>query len=225
MLQTTSRHSRTFHLLVAVLSVAGFLALVHLLPSIARASDTQILIQAVVEIGASVLLLYGVIRWAGQPREFLGVRRLRVSALAWGGGCFVATAILSHLVAYAVAPFGIGQQKETLAALASHPIPIILLLAAMGAIAEEIIFRSVLISQLEAATSRPWLAGLLSVSVFTCAHASGWGPSQIIFAAVPGLVWTLFFLWKRNLWICMIAHFLMDALGLLAAAAYLAPHS
>ncbi len=42
---------------------------------------------------------------------------------------------------------------------------------------------------------------------------------------MPGLVLTLFFLWKRDLWVCIIAHFLVDAVGLLSAAAALAHHS
>ena len=60
--------------------------------------------------------------------------------------------------------------------------------------------------------------------VFALAHAGGWGSSQIIFAAVPGLVLTLFFLWKRDLWICIIAHFLTDAAGLLSAGPDLVNH-
>ena len=100
-----------------------------------------------------------------------------------------------------------------------------LLLAATAGIAEEIIFRSVLITELEAATGLKWLAALISLLVFAAAHAGGWGPTQVIFAAVPGLVLTLFFLWKRDLWICIIAHFLTDALGLLSAAAAMSHHT
>lgn len=215
-------NSRTKALLIAVLSAGGFLALVHLLPSVATASDAQIIVKAVVEIAASVALLFALVRWGGVTRDALGIRRVRGGTIGWGLVCFLASAVLSAITAYSFARFGIGQDKGTLAALASHPIPIILLIAAMAAIAEEIVFRSVLISQLQVATGIPWLAGLISLVVFAGAHASGWGPWQILFAAVPGLVLTVFFLWKRDLWICMIAHFLTDALGLLAAAASMA---
>jgi membrane protease YdiL (CAAX protease family) len=149
---------------------------------------------------------------------------LRLASVGWGLVCFIATAVLSAIVVYGSAHFGIGQDKGTLAALASHPVPIILLIAAMAGIAEEIVFRAVLISQLETATGSAWLAGLISLIVFALAHAAGWGPWQILFAAVPGLVLTIFFVWKRDLWICILAHFLTDALGLLAAAANLAHH-
>jgi uncharacterized protein len=221
---STSAGSRTFHLLVAVLSAAGFLVLVRVLPSLASKSVAEVTLKAAVEIVATVALLYGLIRWGGQSRETLGVRRVRASTFGWGFLCFLASAILSALTIFAFAHFGITQDKSTLVALASKPVPVILLIAAMAAIAEEIVFRSVVISQLEAATGMTWLAAIVSLAVFALAHAAGWGPWQIVFAAVPGLVLTLFFLWKRDLWICMIAHFLTDALGLLSAAATLAHH-
>jgi membrane protease YdiL (CAAX protease family) len=215
-------NSRTKALVIAVLSACGFLALVHLLPSLATASDGQIIVKALVEIAASVALLYALVRWSGATPEALGIRRVRGATIGWGIVCFLASAVLSIIILHSFAHFGVGQDRRTLAALASHPVPVILLIAAMAAIAEEIVFRSVLISQLQDATGLPWLAGLISLVIFAGAHASGWGPWQILFAAIPGLVLTFFFLWKRNLWICMIGHFLTDALGLLAAAASMA---
>jgi len=219
-----TNHSRLYHLLVAVLSAGGFLLLIHLLPSVATSDDSQIVVKAAAEICASLALLYALVRWGGEGRENLGVRRVRPATFGWGLLCFLATAILSAIVVYSFAHFGIGQDRGTLAALASHSVPIILLIAAMAAIAEEVIFRSVLISQLEQAAGNSWLAGAISLAIFAGAHAAGWGPWQIVFAAVPGLVLTIFFLWKRDLWVCMIAHFLTDALGLLGAAAGMAHH-
>jgi membrane protease YdiL (CAAX protease family) len=216
--------SRTRAFVIALLTAPGFLLLVHLLPSLAKASDQQIVIKALVEICASVALLYALIRWGGVSPEALGVGGVRASSFGWGLICFIATAVLSAIVVYSFAHFGIGQDKGTLAALASHSIPIILLIAAMAGIAEEIVFRSILISQLETATGRSWLAAAISLAIFAGAHAGGWGPWQILFAAVPGLILTIFFLWKRDLWVCILAHFLTDALGLLGAAAGLAHH-
>jgi uncharacterized protein len=221
---TIPRRSRSLHFLVALISTAGFLLLVRLLPSLRTGSAAQVIVKAVVEIGATIGLLYGLIRWGIEPREAFGVRRVRASSLGWGLVCFLASAILSALTIFAFVRLGITQDRATLTSLASRPVPIIILLAAMAAIAEEIIFRSVLITELEAATGMRWLAGLVSLVVFAAAHAGGWGPWQVIFAAVPGLVLTLFFLWKRDLWICILAHFLTDALGLLSAAAGMAHH-
>lgn len=215
--------SRTFHFLAALVSTGAFLLLVRVLPSLATAGDPQLVVKCVAEIVFSIVVLAALLRW-GEPADRLGVRRFRASTLGWGLLCFLVIAVLSAATLFAFARFGISQDKATLSALASRPIPLILLIAAAAAIAEEIVFRSVLITELEAATGLEWFAAIVSLAIFAGAHAAGWGATQIIFAAVPGLVLTLAFLWKRDLWICILAHFLTDAAGLLSAAAAMAHH-
>lgn len=216
--------TRAFHFIAAVVSTALFFAVVSLLPSLKTATDPQMIVKCMVEIIVAVAILYALVRW-GEPRQALGLRRVRAATFGWGLICFLIIAILSAATLFCFSRFGISQDKGTLTALASRPVPIILLLAATAGIAEEIIFRSVLITELEAATGMKWLAAFISLVLFAAAHAGGWGPTQVIFAAVPGLVLTLFFLWKRDLWVCVIAHFLTDALGLLSAAAAMSHHT
>ena len=225
MMATTTPRMRTYHFLAAFFSTAIFLVLVRLLPSLKTASNPLVIARCVFEAAAAVLILYVMTRAGDQPLEAFGIRKVRLATFGWGFLCFLASAIFSAITLFAFSRFGIGQDKATLMALASRPAPIILLIAATAGIAEEIIFRSVLITELEAATGLRWIAALVSLAVFALAHVGGWGPSQIIFAAVPGLVLTLFFLWKRDLWICIIAHFLTDAAGLLSAAAAMAHHA
>lgn len=221
---TTSPRSRTYYFFAALFSTAIFLLLVRFLPSLKTASNPLVVVRCVVEGAAAIAILYALSRADRRPLEAFGVQRVRLATFGWGFLCFLISATLSALTLLAFARFGIAQDKATLVALASRPVPIILLIAAMAGIAEEIIFRSILITELEAATGMRWLAAIVSLAVFALAHAGAWGPWQIIFAAVPGLVLTLFFLWKRNVWICMLAHFLTDAAGLLSAAAGLAHH-
>jgi membrane protease YdiL (CAAX protease family) len=216
--------TRVVHLVAAVISTALFFAVVALLPSLKTATNPQMIIKCVVEILVALAILYALIRW-GEPQRELGLRPLRAATFGCGLLCFLVIAVLSVLTLFAFSRFGISQDKATLGALASRPVPVILLLAATAGIAEEIIFRSILITELEAGTGMKWLAALISLAVFAAAHAGGWGPTQVIFAAVPGLVLTLFFLWKRDLWVCVIAHFLTDALGLLSAAAAMSHHA
>jgi membrane protease YdiL (CAAX protease family) len=224
-MDTDQKHSRAFHLVAAIVSLAAFLGLIHVLPSLATTTNPQVLIKAASEILLTVALLYALIRWGGVSPERLGVRRVRFASFGWGLLCFIAATAVSIVVVLAFRHFGITQQRSVISALASKPIPIILLIAATAAIAEEILFRSILITELESATGITWLAAAISLAAFAFAHAAAWGPWQIAFAAVPGLVLTLFFLWKRDLWICIIAHFLTDAVGLLGAAAAMAHHS
>lgn len=219
----TTPRSKGFHYLAAIVSTGGFLVLVHLLPSLATGNVSQLIVKCAAEIIFAAVLLAALIR-LGEPHDAFGIRPVGASTFGWGLLCFIVIAVLSAATLFAFAHFGLGQDRATLTALASRPLPIILLIAATAAIAEEIVFRSVLITELEAATGIRWLAATISLLLFAGAHATAWGPMQIIFAAVPGVVLTLAFLWKRSLWICILAHFLTDAAGLLSAAAAMGHH-
>ena len=220
----TASRSRAVHLLVAVIAAALFLGVLRLLPSLKTASNAEIVVKCAVELVVAFAVLLGVLRLDPRP-EALGLRPLRFATFGWGLACFLGSAVFSVAMIFAFSRFGITQNRETLVALVSRPVPIMLLIAATAGIAEEIIFRSVLISQIEAGIGMKWLAGAISLAIFAGAHASGWGAWQIVFAAGPGLVLTLFFLWKRDLWVCILGHFLTDAVGLLSAAASMAHHS
>lgn len=221
-MSTISSRSSAFHLFIALFSTALFLTLVRLLPSLKTATDPQVVFKCVVEVVVAAAILYSLVSLGRERPQLLGIRRVRAATFGWAFLCFVVLGILSALALLVFRRFGISQDKATLLALASRPVAIILLIAAAAGIAEEIIFRSVLITELEAATGMRWLAGAVSLAIFALAHAGGWGPTQILFAAVPGFVLTLFFIWKRDLWMCILAHFLTDSTGLLGAAASLA---
>ena len=222
-MQTTSTHPRAFHFAAAIISLAAFLGLIHLLPSLATATDQQVLVKAGSEILLTVALLYALVR-LGVSTAQLGVGRVRLATFGWALVCFVATMVVSTILVIGLKHLGITQQKSVISALASKPIPLILLIAATAAIAEKILFRSILITELESAIGIGWVAAALSLAAFAFAHAASWGGWQIVFAAVPGLILTIFFLWKRDLWVCIIAHFLTDGVGLMGAAIGMAHH-
>ncbi len=152
--------SRVFHFLVALLSLAAFLGLIHLLPSLAKATDQQMVVKATAEILFTVALLFALIKWGSLPAERFGVRRIRAASVGWGLACFLAAVALSAVVVLAFAHFGITQQQSVLKALGSKPVPIILLIAAAAGIAEEILFRSILITELESASGSTWIAAI-----------------------------------------------------------------
>jgi membrane protease YdiL (CAAX protease family) len=84
-----------------------------------------------------------------------------------------------------------------------------------GAIAEEILFRGYAIERLRELTGRFSIAGILSCTVFALEHVGvcGWG--HLLIAGSAGVILTLLYIWRRNLWVNMIAHFVPDAIGLL----------
>jgi membrane protease YdiL (CAAX protease family) len=92
-----------------------------------------------------------------------------------------------------------------------------LMLVTRAAAAEELLFRGYAIPRLEELSGSRTFAALFSWAVFTYAHLSYWGAAQLVVAGWGGLVLTLLFLWRRNLWANMIAHWLTDGAGFLLA--------
>jgi len=91
-----------------------------------------------------------------------------------------------------------------------------LVLVTRAALAEEVVFRGYAIERIEELTGSKTLAVAASVATFTAAHAAYWGWASLLGVAVGGLALALFYLWRRDLVACMLAHFIVDAWGLLA---------
>ena len=87
-----------------------------------------------------------------------------------------------------------------------------------AAVAEEITFRGYGIERIEETTGSRLLAAIVTCGLFTAAHLSSWGLGQVIIALFGGVILTVLYLWRRNLWVNMIAHWLTDG------AAFLLPH-
>lgn len=84
-----------------------------------------------------------------------------------------------------------------------------------GAIAEEIIFRGYAIERLRELTGSFSIAGIISCTVFALEHLGVWSWGHAIIAGFAGAILTLLYIWRRNLWVNTIAHFVPDAIGLL----------
>ena len=93
-----------------------------------------------------------------------------------------------------------------------------------AAFTEEILFRGYGIERLGQWTGSLWIAGVVTLVFFTTAHLAGWGPAVLLNAGWGGLVLTLFYLWRRNLWANILAHWLVDAVGFLLIPALAAHH-
>jgi uncharacterized protein len=84
-----------------------------------------------------------------------------------------------------------------------------------AAVAEEILFRGYAMQRILELTGSKAAATLISCAVFTAAHLSVWGASHALIVAVAGLAFSLAYLWRRNLWVNFIAHFMVDAISVL----------
>lgn len=90
-----------------------------------------------------------------------------------------------------------------------------LILVTRAAVSEELLFRGYPIERLLELTRNHLIAGIVPWAAFTVAHLSFWGWAQLIVAGYGGLVLTVLYLWRRNLWANMLAHWIADAAGFL----------
>lgn len=85
-----------------------------------------------------------------------------------------------------------------------------------AAVSEEILFRGYAIERVQELTGSRVAAGMFTWAIFTLEHVSYWGWHHLLVAGAGGAVLTALYLWRRNLWGNMLAHFMVDAAGFLA---------
>jgi uncharacterized protein len=121
-------------------------------------------------------------------------------------------AMLGVLAAiYALGP----DETDELAALTATPLWWRAISVVRAAVGEEVVFRGYAIERLSELTGRRWLAGAISCAIFALAHVGTWGWSHLIVAGAGGAMLTALYLWRRNLWINIVAHAMVDAIAML----------
>jgi membrane protease YdiL (CAAX protease family) len=172
---------------------------------------------------AAYVGLVAVVLWiafvpAGLTPEALGLGALRWQSVAWGAAlllffqCVYGPALYWALRRLRLPGFAGG-----LAKLQSQPLWVLVLAVAIGGTAEELLYRGYAIAQLERLGAALWLAALLPLVVFTFAHIPLWGLAPALTTFFAGGIFTLFFLWQRDLWPNVIAHVATDFVGIVLA--------
>ncbi|HEX4453501.1 MAG TPA: CPBP family intramembrane glutamic endopeptidase [Kofleriaceae bacterium] len=127
-------------------------------------------------------------------------------------GMATGVAMLGVLAAiYAVGPDETGK----LAALTATPLWWRVISVVRAAVGEELVFRGYAIERLSELTGRRGLAATASCAIFAIAHVGTWGWSHLIVAGAGGAMLTALYLWRRNLWINIVAHAIVDMVAVL----------
>ncbi|HKD21413.1 MAG TPA: type II CAAX endopeptidase family protein [Rhizomicrobium sp.] len=107
------------------------------------------------------------------------------------------------------------QVKSQITALFATPFWYRVFVVTRAAVVEETAFRGYGFERLAELSGSRWLAAVVTFALFTLAHYPGGGLALAFAAACGGLFLTLLYLWRRNLWATIAAHWLTDAVGLL----------
>jgi membrane protease YdiL (CAAX protease family) len=93
-----------------------------------------------------------------------------------------------------------------------------LFLALRGGVIEEVLYRGLAIEQLTVLTGRRGLAAVIATLAFVAAHIAHFDLLQLIPIATVSAGFALLYIWRRDLWINIIAHTLIDGIALGAVA-------
>lgn len=163
----------------------------------------------------AVILLY-VVRVERRPLSSIGFRAVGVKDGIIG--FLTGIVILAGLafVYYVVFPALHWTENTQVASLSALPYWLNVLIVVRAAVSEEILFRGYPMERLQELTGSRAVAGMVTCTVFTLDHISFWGWHHIFIAGLAGVVLTVLYLWRRNVWVNMIAHFIVDASAFLA---------
>jgi membrane protease YdiL (CAAX protease family) len=169
---------------------------------------------------ALVALLLGYVRWVERlPLSSIGFRRpgIRNILIGIAAGIVVFAGLAGiYLVILPALHFKEDPLvTQVMSLMLAKPLWWRLTLILRGTIAEEIIFRGYAIERLRELTGSFSVAGIISCTVFALEHLGVWSWGHVIIAGFAGAILTLLYMWRRNLWVNMIVHFIPDAVGLL----------
>ena len=185
----------------------------RLYPGRARLGESLVAQGVLVAITAAVLWIAFSVE--GLSPGALGFRALRWQALAWGAvlALFFNRAYGPALY-FALKRLRVRGFEGGLAKLDDLPLWYLTLAVVIGGTVEEILYRGYAIGRLEALTGSLWLAALIPLVVFTVAHIPLWGAAPASSTFVAGAIFTLFYLWQRDLAPNVIAHVATDFVGI-----------
>jgi membrane protease YdiL (CAAX protease family) len=159
-----------------------------------------------------------------KPLSSLGFRVPGISDVALGVLAALVMFMGSGVIFQVVLPALHLNLDRPMTAIGMMPIWFRLLTITRAAFVEETAFRGYGFERLTELTGSPMLAGLVTFALFTLAHLSGGGWGQVVIAAFGGLVLTLLYMWRRNIWSTIVAHWLTDGAAFILLPLLVAHH-
>lgn len=129
-----------------------------------------------------------------------------------------ASVVLCYSVLFPL--LGLKMNQQAVGQITANPLWLQVMIVARAGVVEEILYRGYPIERIEELSGSKWLAAGVSAVVFTLVHLSFWGGAQLLVVGFGAVILALFYLWRRDLVANMLAHFLVDLVGFLAAGAH-----
>jgi membrane protease YdiL (CAAX protease family) len=165
-----------------------------------------------VSLGVAILLWVTLVE--RRPLSSIGLKPPAVATFGWAAVMFVllmASVMLSY--ALILPAMGLSMNQAATAKIVALPGWLQFLMFLRAGVVEEILYRGYPIERIEQLTGSKGVAVLLPGLAFVGAHFFYWGGGQLVVVAFATVILSVFYLWKRDLVSCMIAHAATDMVG------------
>ena len=165
-------------------------------------------------LGLAAAVLAWVMLVEKRPLSSIGIRRPGWDTFGWAMVMTVAL-VASMVLSYSLILPALGLELNRVATKSITDTSLVAQLALFvrAGVTEEILFRGYPIGRLLELTRSKWIAALVPGILFIAGHYLFWGAGQLVVVAFGTLIFTLFYLWRRDLICCMIAHISADLIG------------
>ena len=171
------------------------------------AASGSIVIRELAILAVTAFVLWIVVARERLPLSSIGLRFDRVGRSAgWGLGLAVVAFAVLAVCLVGFSAFGIHYGEG---AGISRALPVTLLAVTRAGISEEVLYRGFALERLQSLTGSKWIAAGVTLVLFAAFHFRQ-GLAGVFLAFVLGGLFTLFYLWKRDLLATITGHFLVD---------------
>ena len=149
-----------------------------------------------------------------------------VGTIGWkdvGGAvlAFVLGAVSYPFTTPLIDSFGLETTVGGLEQLATLPLMFVVALAITATVTEEVLYRSYPIKRISELTGSPMVSGGLTLVFFVLFHILFWGLGGTLQISVNAILLTVLYLWRRNLFTCILAHAITDIYAFVVIPRYL----
>ena len=162
------------------------------------------------------IVLFFVLAVERRGLKSIGWRRPDWRTLAFGvGGAAAAMAGGALMIVLVLPRLGLHQDAGALQRMLANPFWLRVAIVTRAAIFEEVSIRGYGIERVQELTGSKWIAGAVTLAVFSFAHLSHWGVAQVLVAGAVGLPLTVLYIWRRDLAANILAHWIVDGISVL----------
>ena len=164
--------------------------------------------------GLTIAVLLVLRRGEGLKFSDIGWKTPRWTTLLWGFAAFLLIYLAQPLGMFLLRVVGGALPSDAIQKLMNVPLWLLALTVLRAGVCEEVLFRGYAFERLSALTGSRVLGAIVPALVFMIGHMEAYGIKYLMFLIPVTTILTGLYVWRRDLWANIVAHFLTDAVSL-----------